>query len=144
LTGEEVAKRFANRDLGTGGKPPYTALIRTDGEVEQMLPLIVAGQHCAGYNWCSWSVAVVGRYHEVELPDHMLIALVETLAILAVLPRKMDGHTELDKRKKPNCPGSYIDMALVRSDVANRLPSGSDSWGIRRRLEYIARAGFTI
>jgi hypothetical protein len=144
LTGPELVRRFENRKLGTGGKPPYTALLRTDASIEQMLPLLVQGQHAGSYNWCSWSVAVAGRYHERELPDRMWDTLVEALAVISVLPRIVKGHTELDKEKIPNCPGDHISMAWLRAAVEKRMPEGCETWDIRRRLKHIQRAGFAL
>lgn len=148
LIGTEVVKRFTDpvhgRLLGTDRREPYHILIRTDAVAEQMLPLIIQGQHVASYNWCSWSIALVGRYHETELPDRMWAALIETLAVLDVLPNKIRSHSEIDANKQPPCPGRFVNMDWLRDEVQKKKPPGCGGWDIRRRLRYIARAGFVL
>jgi hypothetical protein len=144
LTGPELVKRFEDKGLGTGGRPPYSAMVRTDAVVEQMLPLLVQGEHLGGHNWCSWSVAVVGRYHEQNVSASVWNALVNAVAVLSTVPRKVMGHTELSPHKKPNCPGRFLDMNHVRAAVKERWPDEAESWDIRQRLRYITEAGFTL
>jgi hypothetical protein len=147
LDGPELARRFRNKGLGTGGRTPYTALARQDLALEQLLPLVVKGTHAIDHNWCSWSLAVAGNSDEEPIPEELYEVMLEALAVLAVVPRKVSGHTELpgssgDPNKR--CPGRYVNMDHVRAEVEKRLPVGSDTWDLPRRLKYIARAGFSI
>ena len=147
LDADAMREAFERPGMGTGGRVPYHALLKPDLVVEQLLPLVVQGSHASGYNWQSWGVAVVGNYDEIEMPDRVWRTLVDLLAVLAVVPRNVQGHTELhgaslDPSKR--CPGRFVSMDRLRAEVDGRLPTGSDAWDIRRRLEYVQRAGFAL
>jgi hypothetical protein len=148
LDAKAVARAFIGHpEMGTGGVAPYTALDCQDGDTEQMLPLVVRGAHAGGYNSTSWSLAVGGNWDEREMPDATWERMIETLSVLAVLPRTVVGHDELkgsssDPTKR--CPGRFVNMSKVRAEVKKRLPVGSETWDIRRRLDYIVRAGFAL
>lgn len=145
LDGTAIARAFADQQLRTGGDTPYHVLVRADGRVEQLLPLLVCGAHAVAHNWRSWGVAVAGNYDEVELPDRLWRVVVQTCATLALLTRSVNGHTELPGASSdPNkrCPGQYINMDWVRTAVTKKLPLVS--MDIRDRLALIVEAGYTL
>lgn len=147
LAGVDIARAFSNQAMGTGRRTPYHVLIRANGDVEQLLPLMVQGAHAVGWNWRSWGVAVAGNWDETEIPDRLWLKLLDVLAVLAVPPRKVVGHTELtcaaaDPTKR--CPGKHANLDHLRLQVTARMPDGSTHWDIRQRLAYVTGAGFTL
>lgn len=121
LDGPGLAHRFRNKGLGTGGKVPYHFLVRTDGAVDQLLPLSVRGSHAIGANSSSWAIAVVGE-HRVANVDQIesVIRLCAALVPLAPYGARIIGHDEIrggsaDARKV--CPRPVVDPREIAGHV---------------------------
>lgn len=138
LTGPELAKRFRDSGLGTGGRCPYHVLILWDGQIEQLLPLDVKGAHVPGYNYRSIAVATVGeRTPPSRSQRHSLIKVLTALALHSGGAR-IAGHTQLVPGAGKVCPHPGLDLATVRTDVTARLQQGWRAWP-REHIDTILR-----
>lgn len=141
LDGPQLAKRFRNTGLGTGGQVPYHFLVLVDGTVQQLLPLTRVGSHAKGYNTSSIGVAVVGSDLERRAPLHLQIdALVRLVAVLRGLNGglRVVGHTALPGASTDPgkvCPGPHIVPDEIDRRAASYLPQGYSAAHVAAALE---------
>lgn len=122
----------------TGGQVPYTFIVRRDGVCEQLLTLDDLGWHAKRWSKPGIGIACVGSFH---LSDHPTVAQWETLCNLCsklawwLGVYELSGHTELAHSTSDpgkSCPGSNLDMNLLRMEVAHRL---NDTTNLTRRCK---------
>lgn len=107
----------------TGHHMPYTIVIGRYGIVEQALRIGDYGPHALSWSITGIGVALIGDMR-VEPPTRLQYdALIEVCSVLCGWlggPSVVWGHDELrDATRDPlrECPGRYLDMGRVRSDV---------------------------
>lgn len=107
----------------TGGKMPYTFVIREDGLVEQARPLTLVTPHAKGYNQAYVSIACIGDYRKHKPSKQQWLAaafLVESLRQKLRKPLAVFGHTEKKNASADpdkQCPGKYWNMDKFRVAV---------------------------
>lgn len=133
LAGPELARRFRDRALGTGGRTPYHVLVGLDGKTEQLLPLDVRGTHAAGVNRCSLGVCYVGEDGSPTRKQLAALVRVCTSLVLHTHGAKLIRHDSLPNVGKV-CPGRQCDVTALSRDVLERLPPDWRSWP-RQRID---------
>lgn len=134
LDAPALAQRFRDRDLGTGGKPPYHFLVRQGGTIEQLLPLSLRGAHAVGYNNMSVGVAVVGDFRHQEPQVAQLTSLEALCAAMVPVKRNgllIVGHTQVPGSSHDEtkiCPGAYLNIPALVLKVRNRLQEQQPGW----------------
>ena len=109
----------------TGGEMPYSFVLTKSGVWEQALALGDVGPHAMRYNAEGVGLAVIGDFRHETPTAVQWIALVEFCCQLVNwigLPVNecLFGHDELpgaSKDQEKECPGRYIDMRELRSEV---------------------------
>ncbi len=88
------------------------------------------GAHAYAANAYALGIAMIGNFHEEEVPSDMYDALVDWLggkcAALGLVADDIVGHCEADAKlgtvgNATVCPGQHMDLYRLRQDVANRL-----------------------
>jgi hypothetical protein len=150
LDGPSLCKVFMSQPgLGTGSRPPYHVLIKTDGTAEQMLPLSVMGEHCITMNHRSLAVAVVGDFNAIQPSLAQWETLVEVVASWAPINGGLDvlGHTDVpggSANPGKRCPGKYLPVGPVEMEVARRLPVGWRLWNTEGVAAALAADGWGL
>jgi len=111
----------------TGCRMPYTHVVRRSGLIEQSIGWSEVGPHACAWNAKSASVAVVGDFRERPPTDAQWDSLVWLCCVASILIGGVSGiygHDELvdgsrDPRKR--CPGSHLDLGVLRSCVRESL-----------------------
>ena len=111
----------------TGERPPYHFWIEKSGAIKQLVPLAARGAHARGYNYRSIAIACMWPADKEPMPLSMWSSLERITALMCVyvggVRKRLFGHTELDgtsKDKKKDCPGSHIDMTVLRTMMNDR------------------------
>ena len=151
LTGVELAKRFADPGLGTGGRVPYHFLILRSGSVDQLLPLDVRGSHAKGYNNASIAVCYVGESGPTKAQlvalEKVCAGLVMWTKLVAGAGARITGHTLLpgasvDPLKV--CPHPTCDLGTLKCQVTLRLGYDWRQWPEQRIRLALDGEGFTV
>lgn len=112
LTADEVADFFEREPMWVGVRMPYHFVIRTDGTIEQALPLGVVGHHASGRNRNSVGIAVIGDFTK-KMPTK---AQESSLYILCrVIKDKIGQEAKITRHRPMNdpdkdCPGKLFDL----------------------------------
>lgn len=148
LTGEGLIKAFRNRDLGTGGRTPYHALITHQASVEQLLRLSQRGAHATGFNYRSIAIAVAGNTDERPLAPGQQEKIVETVAsLIPYIPGGLgvEGHTNLPgDHKGKRCPGRFFPLEEIEEEALLHLPNGWSAWNRDGCLEWVQGCGWEV
>lgn len=126
LTGFALADRFSDTrkfrpGSYTGGQHPYHVLVRTDGVVEQCLPLTVIAPHARGHNMHAIAIALAGDFRSRAPTPQQWHTLTQLAGVCMAAGMTVSGHDELDGASadaKKECPGRYLDMADLRTEAA--------------------------
>lgn len=134
----------------------YHFVVRMNGTVEQGRPISEVGAHVGGFNDQSVGICVSGHgdIADFTAQQHdVLAALCADLCVnLRLTAAAVIGHREADDHGAPHvdktCPGTKVDMRVVRSKVATLLEQAtkasplSELSELRRRVAAIeARLG---
>jgi len=161
LRGEHVVRAFRNRDMGTGQRTPYHALVCQDeaGTVEQLIPLSCRGAHAGdnrplnnreGYNWRSLAVAVAGNADERNPTPPQYSSLARVCSEwLPLRPGGLFivGHTDLEGASSdPNkrCPGQFLSVHALRRSAEWRLPPNWEEWSPAESRQWVTDNGWEI
>lgn len=143
LTGPELAKRFLDKGLGTGGRCPYHFLILSDGRIDQLLPLDVRGAHTPGYNYRSIAISTVGEHLPPARSQVESLVKVLTGLVLHTRGAWINGHMYVAPSPGKICPHPDLDMKKLRAEVSNRLPPDWRNW-TRSKIDLVLSSeGFT-
>jgi hypothetical protein len=132
--------------LGTGGRPPYHLLVRTDAVVEQVLPLEVRGAHAVGINAESWAVAIAGDGRPCSA-EQLRTAAALCALLVPVSGAELVGHTDLagaSRDSSKRCPWPVVDVTQLRAMVRDWLPTGWQTWRREFALERAIDAGLVL
>jgi len=153
LDGPAVAARFADRRLApkgapswtrrpgtyTGGEMPYTFLARTDGIIDQCLPVRELAPHARRWNTAGLSLAAAGDFRRRKPTPAQLSAVVYFSALWWAAGLQIVGHTELpDASTDPTkrCPGEHLAPNNIRLLAhADRQEIGDEDRARRRLLQ---------
>jgi hypothetical protein len=139
LTGHEVARSFADTSTKfsagsyTGGRVPYTFLVRPDGQVDQMLALYDVGPHALRWSTRSIGLACSGdfRKHKPTAEQWLAASQMATAIRMWIGPTCwVEGHTDLPdatKDKTKECPGRLWDMRAFRGEVHQAAEQDSEA-----------------
>lgn len=136
-----------HRTQPTIGRCAYHFLIKTDGTIEQLLPLSQRGAHAIGLNGRSIAVALVGDFREITPRTEQLAALLTLGNALLPLCREMIGHTDTPGHSKDPgkvCPGNRIALPLVAMAIRGRLPDGWAEWTKERCADWARENGAVV
>ena len=131
-----IARRLVDdpKITATGHELAYTFLVDPVGTWWQCLPLSDTGRHARRWNQQAVGVGVIGDFRKSKPPDAQLHSLVDGVVDLC-MALKIDpqgqvkgseftpclaGHDELpggSKDPDKKCPGRYLPMEILRSDV---------------------------
>lgn len=130
-TAAEIAHAFEGAcpeaARATGGRMPYTHVVRRDGTVEQALGWAEVAPHACAWNTRSASVGVVGDFRTRPPTDEQWESLVWLCSIASVLiggASGVYGHGELEHGMNDpdkSCPGVRLDMTILRSAVRETI-----------------------
>lgn len=97
-----------------------------DDGIWQLTPLNAKGIHAGECNNTTWGVEIVGNYDLAPWSKELKKLVYETLAVLlqkinvkSVVKAVLRGHRECNSPK--TCPGSKIDMDVVRNEMQQVL-----------------------
>ena len=146
LNGIELADRFLNLELGTGGITPYHLLVKQNGDVDQMLPLYRRGAHAIGVNWKSIGVAIVYE-RGTELLAQQKQALLYVFAGLIPLNSGLMcmGHSEIEGAcSDPHkiCPA--FQWRDIEIEARGLLPNDWRTWLPAEREAWVIGHGFRL
>lgn len=139
LTGQEVIASFSNTSTKfsagsyTGGRVPYTFLVRPDGQVDQMLALYDIGPHALRWSSRAIGLACSGdfRKHRPTAEQWLAASQIATAIRMWIGPTCwIEGHTDLPdatKDKTKECPGKLWDMHAFRGEVHQVAEQDSES-----------------
>lgn len=128
----------------------YHYVVRMDGRIEYGRPLEVEGAHVAGFNAESVGVCCSGHGDLADFTPDQHVALGKLAGQLCVKlglpPAAVIGHREADDHGAPavtkTCPGSRVDMNVVRANVAALMPRPKPPPTLEQRVAAIeARLG---
>lgn len=125
LTALQLAARFQVQDeyapgWYTKGALPYTFLVLTNGEVDQMLPVSAVSAHALRWNVPGVGMAVAGDFRSNKAPPEQWGAAMELAAYWARYGLAIFGHDELpfaSSDMKKECPGRKWPMVLFRRET---------------------------
>lgn len=128
----EMAQRFRDPSLKTGGAFPYHFLVLDDETVYQCLPLTKIGEAAKGLNTSGIQLCAIGDFRKSPPSAKQYSTLVDLAALLSGAATDILGHTErtghsLDPNKI--CPGKHLSLDKFRADVEKRrtvLPRNLD------------------
>ena len=128
---QSLAKFFADNPKYTGGRFPYTFVIYPGGQVSQCVSLKYRTADALAASRTGVSVCLLGDFRRSPPTRAQQIAAADLCtALLRRYPTTMldashvRGHTEESGRSKDplkQCPGRYLNMSLLREDIADRL-----------------------
>lgn len=129
----------------------YHFVVRANGTIERGRPLEAAGAHVAGFNAESVGICCSGHGDLADFTDDQHVALArlcgELVIKLGLEPKNVIGHREADDvagapAVSKTCPGSKVDMDLIRSNVGALLPRPKPPPTLEQRVAAIeARLG---
>jgi hypothetical protein len=127
LSAVDIAEIFSDPKMGTGGLCPYHFLIRKDGTVEQMLPLLTRGAHSIGYNSKSIAISVAGDYRKERATQEMIGRVAAVCAHLIPINGglRIVGHTQLPNASADAgkvCPGDGLHPYAISTRATMDMP----------------------
>lgn len=101
----------------TGGKQPYSFLLRTSGIIHQVASVSDITPHAARWNRRAVSTAVAGNFTRHDPTWIQENTLAVWLALWLAFGQRVLGHTEAGGSADPKkeCPGAKLKLPLVRN-----------------------------
>jgi hypothetical protein len=114
---QDVANTFANNNLGTGYKMPYSYVLNPDNlSVFRAVPLEKVTPHAGRYNITSVGIAILKDLRNEHIDDEAFVLLAELCNHIRMFTNKdleIVGHTDLPGASKDLdkvCPGKNLDI----------------------------------